>query len=88
MHNALHHSDHVDRLYVSRKEGGRVLVSIQDSVDATKQRLYDYIKIAEVNLLQRPEPIQTTHITELNGPINAGAKFVSEKDRSSPEDSE
>ena len=30
--------------YKSRKEGGRRLISIEDSVDATKQRLEDYIE--------------------------------------------
>ena len=44
MHNALHASDDVDRLYVSRKEGGRGLTGIEDSVDASIQRLEDYIK--------------------------------------------
>ncbi len=36
--------DDVDRLYVSRKEGGRGLASIEDSVDASIQRLEDYIE--------------------------------------------
>ena len=43
MHNALHPRDDVGRLHVSRKEGGRGLASIEDSVDAfdtTTQRLY------------------------------------------------
>ena len=40
MHKALHPRGDVDRLYVSRKEGGRRLASIEDSVDATTQRLY------------------------------------------------
>ena len=44
MHKALHPSDNVDRLYVSRKEGGRGLASIEDSVDASIQRLEDYIQ--------------------------------------------
>ena len=39
MHNALHPRDDVDRLYVSRKEGGRELASIEDTVDASIQRL-------------------------------------------------
>ena len=39
MHKALHPSDDVDRLYVSRKEGGRGHASIEDSVDASIQRL-------------------------------------------------
>ena len=33
MHKALHPRDDTDRLYVSRKEGGGVVASIQDSVD-------------------------------------------------------
>ena len=42
---ALHiRDDDVDRLYVSRKEGRRGLVSIQDSVSASIQRLEDYMK--------------------------------------------
>ena len=44
MHKALHSRDDVDRLYVSRKEGGRGLASIEDSVDASIQRLEDYIQ--------------------------------------------
>ena len=43
MHKALHPRDNGDRLYVSRKEGGRGLVSIEDSVDASIQRLEDYM---------------------------------------------
>ena len=42
MHKALHPRDDVDRLYVSRKEGGRGLASIKDSVDSSIQRLEDY----------------------------------------------
>ena len=44
MPKALHPSDDVDKLYVSRKEGGRRLASIQDSVDSAIQRLGDFIK--------------------------------------------
>ena len=44
MHNALHSRDDVDRLYVPRKEGGRGLTSIKDSIDASIQRLKDYIE--------------------------------------------
>ena len=43
MHKALHPRDDVDRLYVSRKEGGRRLASIENSVDASMQRFEDYI---------------------------------------------
>ena len=43
MHKALHPRDDVNRLYESRKRG-RVFASIEDSVDASIQRLEDYIK--------------------------------------------
>ena len=51
MHKALHPRDDVDRLYVSRKEGGRGLSSIEDSVDASIQRLEDYIEKHERGLI-------------------------------------
>ena len=44
MHKALHPWDDVDRLYVSRKEGGRGLASIEDSVGGLIRRLEDYIE--------------------------------------------
>ena len=37
MHKSLHPRDVIDRLYVSRKDGGRGLVSIENSVDASIQ---------------------------------------------------
>ena len=40
-HKALHPRDDVDRLYVSRKEGGRGLANVED---ASIQRLEDYIE--------------------------------------------
>ena len=54
MHKALHPRDDVDRLYVSRKAGGRGLTSIEDSVDASVQRLKDYIE-------KRGEKIDYSH---------------------------
>ena len=44
IHKALHPSDDGDSLYMPRKEGGRGLTSIEDSVDASIQRLEDYIE--------------------------------------------
>ena len=44
MHKALHPRGVVDRLYVWRKAGVRELASIEDSVDASIQRLEDYIQ--------------------------------------------
>ena len=42
MHKALHPRDDVNRLYKSRKEGGRGLASIEDSIDASIQQLVGY----------------------------------------------
>ena len=44
MHKTLHPLDNVDRLYLLRKEGGRVVTSIQDIVDTSIQRLEEYIQ--------------------------------------------
>ena len=51
MYKALHPRDDVDRLYVSRKEGERGLAIIEDIVDASIQRLEDYIEIHERGLI-------------------------------------
>ena len=51
MHRALHPRDDVHRLYVSRKEGGRGLASIEDTVDVSIQRLEDYIGKHEQGLI-------------------------------------
>ena len=51
MNKALHPRDDVDRLYVSRKQGGRGLTSIEDSVDASIQRLEDYSEKHERGLI-------------------------------------
>ena len=48
---ALHPRDDVDGLYVSRKEEGRGLASIEYSVDASIQRLEDYIEKHERGLI-------------------------------------
>ena len=50
MHKALHPRDDVGRLYISRKEGGRGLASIEDSEDASIHRLEDYIEKHERGL--------------------------------------
>ena len=51
MHKALHPRDDVDRLYVSRKERGRKLASIEDSVDASIQQREDDIEKHEGGLI-------------------------------------
>ena len=57
MHYVLHPRDDVDRLYVSRKEGGRGLDSTEDSVDKSIQRLKDDIE--KRGRRQSPETILT-----------------------------
>ena len=42
IYKALHLRDDADRLYALKKEGGRGFASIQDSVDASIQRLENY----------------------------------------------
>ena len=64
MHKALHSRDDVDRLYVSRKKGGKGLASIEDSVDSSIQRLEDYVQKPEEGQIQPPETILTRWPTE------------------------
>ena len=65
MHKALHLRDDVDRLYVSRKEGGRGLASIEDTVDASIQQLEDYKEKHERGLI-------TTIRVDMDNTINEG----------------
>ena len=51
MQKVLHSRDDVDRIYVLGKEGGRGLPSTEDSVDASIQRLEDYIEKHEGGLV-------------------------------------
>ena len=51
MPKVLHPRDDVDRLYIPRKEGGRGLASIEDSVDTSIRRLEDYIEKHERRLI-------------------------------------
>ena len=47
----LHPRDNVDKLHVLRKEGGREIISSEDCVDASIQRLEDYIEKHEGGLI-------------------------------------
>ena len=42
-HEVLHPRDYVDKLYGSRKGGGRGLANLEDSVDASIQLFEDYM---------------------------------------------
>ena len=63
MHKALHSRYDIDRLYVPRKEGGRGLTSIEDSVDASIQRLEDQIENQETKMRGKTTlwPLQGTN---------------------------
>ena len=47
----LHPRDDTDRLYVSRKEGGRGFANIEDSVDVSIRGLDDNIKKSKERLI-------------------------------------
>ena len=51
MQKALHPRDDIDRLYVSRNEGGRRLACSEDIVDSSMQRLEDYTEKHEIRLI-------------------------------------
>ena len=63
-HEALHPSDDIDRLYVSRKEGRRALARIEDCVDAIRE-LEDYIKKNQKGLITEANNI--TDNIRING---------------------
>ena len=52
MHKALYPRDDVGRHFVSRKESGRRVASIENNVDASIQRLEDYIEKHEGGLIK------------------------------------
>ena len=47
MYQALHPRSNVDRLYLSRCEGGKGLVSLEECVIAEKRSLGQYLKMNE-----------------------------------------
>ena len=52
IHKGLHPKSDVDRLYVSRKEGGRGLVSCESTIRSEENNLGWYLKNSNENLLQ------------------------------------
>ena len=65
MHKALHPRDDVDRLYLSRNDGGRGLTCIEDSVDASIQRFKDYIEKNKRRLITTRKNIDNTKINRM-----------------------
>ena len=51
MHNALHPRSNVDRLYIPRSEGGRGLLTVEDTVNLAKLGLQGYVKMSGEKLI-------------------------------------
>ena len=51
MHKALHPKSNVDRLYISRNEGGRGLISVEDTIETSKIGLERHIQESKERLL-------------------------------------
>ena len=51
MHKALHPKSDVDRLYISRRDGGRGLVSVEDAIETAIRGLENYAHESEERLL-------------------------------------
>ena len=52
IYRALHPTSDVDRLYISPKEGGRGLISIEDRVELTIRSLEVHVHVSEERLIQ------------------------------------
>ena len=59
MHNAIHPDSNVDRFYIPRKEGGRGLQCVEETVKLTELGLENYVKESRERLI---EPIWKTTI--------------------------
>ena len=51
MHNAIHPDSNVDRFYIPRKEGGRGLQCVEETVKLTELGLENYVKESRERLL-------------------------------------
>ena len=63
MHKALPRRGNLDRLFVSRKVGGKVFASIKDCADATIQGQEEYAKKTEKDKLMQPVTVVFTEVT-------------------------
>ena len=51
MHNGVYPKSNVDGLYLSRSEGGRGLIGVQDTVETAILRLRNYVRNSRERLL-------------------------------------
>ena len=64
MHNALHPKSNVDRLYLLRKDGGRGLLGVEDTVNIAKVSLKKYVNNSTERLLSSLRIIEDDEFIE------------------------
>ena len=64
MHNALHPKSNVDRLYLPRKDGGRGLLGVEDTVNIAKVSLKRYVNNSTERLLSSLRIIEDDEVIE------------------------
>ena len=64
MHNAHHPKSNADRIYLPRKEGGRGLLNVEDTINITTLGLEEYVVLSDERILSATrnveEVIETT----------------------------
>ena len=79
MHNALHPRSTIDRLYIPRSEGGRGLLSVEDSVNLAKLGLQGYVTMSEEGLISAVKAADEA--TEWEATIESKCEFKNRKKR-------
>ena len=64
MHGALHSKSDVDRLYVKKKQGARVLISVKHCVKEEENSLGFYVANSEENLIRGVAAAETINTEE------------------------
>ena len=71
MHNGFHPKSNVDRLYLSRSEGGRGLIGVQNTVETAILGLRNYVRNNKDRLLIEDEDKETPHERKNSGHKNS-----------------
>ena len=58
MHNAHHPKSHVERIYIPRKEGGRGLLNVEDTVNTAILGLEEYVVDSNERILSAARNIE------------------------------
>ena len=77
MHNALHPRSNVDRLYIPRSEGGRGLLSVEDTVTLAKLGLQGYVKMSDERFISAARG--TDEVTDWEAAIESKNDFKKRK---------